>query len=136
MPLTVYAAAAAMRHYWERRDIGILTQIYKDRGRTDRFLSRFDRFMVNHKRVWFVSAHAFNDERKTWTAALQGKYELVDGYESEDAAATLFVRVDRGATIGSTRPDRSASDVSAMPHPDATVACHIPADTGRQGTPN
>ncbi len=131
-----YAAAAATRYYWERRDIGILTQTYKDRGHVDRFLARFDRFMADHNRVWFVSTHDINDERKTWTAALQRKYTSVDEYESEDAAVTLFVSVDRAAMTESTKIGRSVREALVSPQQDATAAISIRTDSTPEGAPN
>lgn len=92
-----YAAGWAVQHYWIRDDVETLLEPLNDRGDITSFGTRFERFMTDHKRVWFVFTHNWKNERDEWISYLKENYGLVDEFKIADASVHLFearLRVD------------------------------------------
>ncbi len=85
-----YGAGWAVRHYWIRDDVETLLEPLNDRGDIASFAGRFERFMAEHKRVWFVFTHNWKNERDEWISYLKENYGLVDEFKIADACAYLF----------------------------------------------
>ncbi|MCH7871897.1 MAG: hypothetical protein IID33_09380, partial [Planctomycetes bacterium] len=85
-----YYAVWAVPYYWKRDDLGVLIQPTDDRGDITKFAERFDEFMADHRRVWFLFTHNWKSEREEWIDHLKRNYRLVDVLEIADASAHLF----------------------------------------------
>ena len=90
--LFIYYPVDEAYAYYRRGDqTPALVQPRTDRGDTAAFAQRFDDWIATHRRVWFIFAHPWSDERELWLEHLQVHYELADHFAIGDASAHLFV---------------------------------------------
>ena len=85
-----YSVSDAFEFYWRDAKTPALVQPGSDRGQLERFTQRFDDFIAQHGRVWFVFTHDWGTDRADYLSFLTGGYRLLDTYEVGDASAYLF----------------------------------------------
>ena len=68
----------------------VLVEPRADRGKPEVFARRFDEWISEHQRVWFVFSHPWANEREEWLGHLTANYELLDHFEIADASTHLF----------------------------------------------
>lgn len=85
-----YPVDEAFWYYWRGKSMPALVQPREDRGKPDVFEARFEQWMSQHKRVWFVFAHDWGGEKKAWTEILRRKYFELDSFEIGGSAVYLF----------------------------------------------
>ncbi len=119
-----HAAGSAFQFYWPSlgKDAGrsldelpLLIEPGSDRGDFEAFRDRFDSFLADHGRVWFIFTHNWRDEREKWIGHLTTRYELVDACTIADASAHLVTRRSPAvgndvATTVAPNPSRDESD--------------------------
>ncbi len=90
-----YGVSDASEFYWHDAKTPALVQPGSDRGQLERFMQRFDGFIAEHGRVWFVFTHDWGSERANYMSFLTGHYRLLDAYENSDASGHLFTDQDQ-----------------------------------------
>jgi hypothetical protein len=87
-----YFTANAMEYYWRDEPMPSLIQPGADRENFEAFRERFDDWIEQHPRVWFVFTHNWNNERDEWIGHLKETYHVVDSFHTQDASAHLVTR--------------------------------------------
>jgi len=85
-----YATAPAFEFYWRDQTVPVLLQPGPDRDRLPVFARRFDRWIKQHGRVWYVLTHPWRDEGNEWISHLKSDYDLLDKIGIGDASAHLL----------------------------------------------
>ncbi len=75
---------------WGNADMPVQVQPVCERQNLPGFADRFDAWIRQHPRVWFLFAHNWQNERQEWVAYLEDRYELIDRIDSKNASAHLF----------------------------------------------
>ena len=116
-----YYAIRSVPYYWKRDDVAVLVQPTDDRGNIARFAERFDDFMADQQRVWFLFTHDWKSERQEWIDHLKRNYRLVDVFKIADASAHLFERLSHEAEASPrltplrADPQLANSDAGGLP---------------------
>jgi len=85
-----YSDEEAFRFYWRDPVTPVLFQPGEDRGHPAVFAERFESFVREHGRAWFVVAHSWGDERAEFLAALPARLALVDRFAVPSSEARLY----------------------------------------------
>ena len=85
-----YFVRHALEFYWSDTEMPVLLQPGNDRGNMPAFTERFDEWIKQHRRVWFVFTHNWRNEREEWIGHLKETYTLIDEFRTADASAHLF----------------------------------------------
>ncbi|MEK6677559.1 MAG: glycosyltransferase family 39 protein [Planctomycetota bacterium] len=87
-----YFAVEAYKFYETPREIPVYLELSTDRANPELFVARFDEWISQHDRVWFISAHDWHGERDAWLLLLKTRYQELDCVETNDASLHLFAR--------------------------------------------
>ncbi|MBI4718586.1 MAG: glycosyltransferase family 39 protein [Planctomycetes bacterium] len=90
-----YPVDEAFEFYWRRSEVPALVQPRSDRGDRVAFARRFETWMAQHSRVWFVAAHPWGGELDEWIAHLEGRYQVRDVFAIGDASARLVTYIEQ-----------------------------------------
>lgn len=86
-----YFARDAFEFYRDRISLPVFVEPSTHRGQVDAFGADFAVWMAQHRRVWFVFAHNWKNERNEWLGYLAQHYSIVDSLELRDASVHLVV---------------------------------------------
>ena len=87
-----YFVRHSLEYYWHDKEMPVLLQPGDDRQNFAAFTQRFDDWIADHDRVWFVFTHNWKNEREEWIGHLKRTYTLLDKFHTFDASAHLFAR--------------------------------------------
>lgn len=87
-----YAIRQAFLYYSRDASAPVLLQPGDDRDRDVAFVDRFDGFIREHGRVWFLLGHDWRGEHDRWLKLLRERYEVLAEIAHNDCSAHLFAR--------------------------------------------
>ena len=87
-----YEMRDAYGFYWRDAGHPILLQSYESRDDLAAFADRFDAWIAEHHRVWFVFMLRRPNEAGPWMEHLKERYHICDEYRFNDAATYLIER--------------------------------------------
>ncbi len=85
-----YPVDDAFAYYWDDDSVPVLVQPRADRDQFEIFCQRFDQWIQQQHRVWFVFTHNWGTEREDWIGHLQRTYTTLDVFQNNDASCHLF----------------------------------------------
>jgi hypothetical protein len=86
-----YFARDAFEFYRDRVSLPVFIEPSNHRGRVDAFAADFQAWKARHRRVWFVFAHNWKNERSEWLDHLRRHYAIIDALELRGASVHLVV---------------------------------------------
>ncbi len=85
-----YSDEEAFRFYWRDATTPVLFQPGDDRGQPEVFAERFESFVREHGRAWFVAAHTWRNELDDYLTSLPPTLISRDGVATASSIARLY----------------------------------------------